>query len=106
MRKYGYILFFGVILLVFFISSCQMLTGQPPIVDIVSPEDGATNVSLKPELIWEMSDPDEDTLSVKVYLSSDKAEVENESATPIFEGEDATSCTVEDLLEYDTTYYW
>jgi len=63
------------------------------------PSDGATDVSLTPNLSWDSSDPDGDTLTFDVYLGID-------SNPPLVESDLSTNTYNPGTLNSKTTYYW
>jgi outer membrane protein assembly factor BamB len=75
-------------------------TTNPPIAPSnPTPSNGATNISLTPTLSWEASDPDGDTLTYNLYLST-------EASPELYQEGIETNSIEVGPLENGTTYYW
>ncbi len=76
---------------------------EPTVVNLISPEDQATNVSVNTLLEWEIGD---NTTGINLYLSSNLQEVENlETSALVIANElvDFYECLE---LDNTTSYYW
>jgi hypothetical protein len=73
---------------------------NPP--QLISPENGLTNVRVTPILMWRCTDPDGDPLTFDVYLEAENPE----PGVRISSKQSATKYTLKTSLQYDTTYYW
>ena len=71
----------------------------PAIPSNPTPEDKSSDVSMKPTLLWESSDPDGDALKFDIYFGT-------ESNPPLVESDLSTSVYLPGSLEPNTTYYW
>ncbi len=104
MKKYAYLVISFAFFLLFLSSCIPYDMNHPPIVILVKPVNGATNMSTKVVLEWEASDKDNDELSFDVYLSDNKAYViENDENVIVYRGQGTS--TVVDLRPF-TDYYW
>jgi hypothetical protein len=72
----------------------------PNVPNYLYPQDGATNVSTKPILIWEASDPDGDELKYDIYFGKNP-----NFKIPIISNYEKTQFET-DNLDFKTTYYW
>jgi hypothetical protein len=72
----------------------------PNVPNYLYPQDGATNVSTKPILSWEASDPDGDRLKYDIYFGKNP-----NFKIPIISNYEKTQFET-DNLDFKTTYYW
>jgi len=72
---------------------------SPGIPKLMTPEEGATGISVLPSFVWKCSDPDGDTLSYSLCISKDQAywEVFHTSSEKM---------VLEKALSVDTDYWW
>ncbi len=76
---------------------------EPSLVNMISPEDQATNVSVNTLLEWEIGD---NTTGVNVYLSNNLQDVENlETSALVITNELLNSYQCQEL-DNTTSYYW
>ena len=85
-------------------ADAQCRYNQPPEIFNENPEDGSTNIQIKPQLEISISDADGDIMSINWYSNS-------EGSWNIFASnknvEDGTYDQINDnFSEFDTTYYW
>ncbi|KLO21856.1 hypothetical protein X275_08150 [Marinitoga sp. 1197] len=71
----------------------------PSIPELYSPVNGATEIPVNTVFTWNASDPDGDTLTYDLYLSTDKNKL-----TPI--ASDLSETSFSKILNYNKTYYW
>ncbi|HEU23980.1 MAG TPA: DUF4382 domain-containing protein [Mesoaciditoga lauensis] len=98
MNKYKYLAFiFSVILIVLVLSSCFLLRPALTKPQLLSPANGATNVSTTATLTWKPSNVAQTTYEVFIG--------QNASKTEYVASTEQTSFVVNNL-SYNTTYYW
>ncbi|WP_165974129.1 hypothetical protein [Marinitoga lauensis] len=71
----------------------------PSIPDLYTPKNGAVGIPVNTVFTWNATDPDGDTLTYDLYLSTDRYNL-----TPIASNLTETSFTK--ILKYNKTYYW
>jgi len=68
---------------------------------VPNPNDGATDVDIDADLIWECSDPDGHTLTYDVYL-----EANNPTPNVLVSNDQSETSYDPGTLDYEITYYW
>jgi hypothetical protein len=76
---------------------------EPSVVNLISPEDQATDVSVNTLLEWEIG---ENTSGINLYLSSNLEDVENLENSALVITNDLLSTYECQNLEHNTNYYW
>ena len=94
------------LLLAFTLSNCSsddsVANQAPNSFNLIDVADGATDISLQPQLSWEAAtDPDGDSVTYQVYLDT-----QNPPQTSIANNLNAKTFSVENEIQPEVDYYW